>query len=77
MYDMSGNVWEWCWDWYNSTVSTGTETDPLGSGSGSRRVGRGGSWVDNAFFAASCIRSRGTPGSGNGYLGFRVVRSSN
>lgn len=76
IYDMSGNVWEWCYDWYNSSVNTGEETDPLGSSSGSCRVRRGGSWLDGASYASVCYRSDYTPSSRYYYLGFRLVRSA-
>ena len=73
IYDMSGNVWEWCYDWYGSTVSTGSETDPLGSSSGSYRVRRGGSWSYDAFSASVCRRSYDATSN---LLGFRLVRSA-
>ena len=76
IYDMSGNVWEWCYDWYSS-VSTGEETDPLGLSSGSNRVRRGGSWGDYAYYASVCYRNYGTPSYRNHVLGFRLVRSAN
>ena len=76
IYDMSGNVWEWCYDMYSS-VSTGKETDPLGSWSGSGRVGRGGSWDDDASYASVCYRDSGTPSLRNGGVGFRLVRTAN
>ena len=75
IYDMSGNVWEWCYDWYSS-VSTGEETDPLGLSSGSNRVRRGGSWGDYAYYASVCYRNYGTPSYRNHVLGFRLVRSA-
>ena len=76
IYDMSGNVWEWCYDWYSSSVSTGEETDPLGSSSGSYRVLRGGSWDFNAYDASVCGRNRYTPSSRSDYRGIRLVRSA-
>ena len=76
IYDMSGNVWEWCYDWYNSSVSTGEVTDPLGSSSGSYRVLRGGSWLNYAYDASVCLRDLNTPSFRGNDLGFRLVRSA-
>ena len=78
IFDMSGNVWEWCWDWYDSTntPSINASTPATGVASGSGRVYRGGSWVDDAYNCSVAIRSRFNPNSRGTYLGFRVVRSS-
>ena len=73
IYDMSGNVWEWCYDRYSSITSSTADT---GSSSGSNRVGRGGSWSYYADLASVCCRSSGNPGYRYGNLGFRLVRSA-
>lgn len=73
IYDMSGNVWEWCYDWYGTVSSTTADT---GASSGSRRVLRGGSWNFSASDCAVSFRNGGDPSSRGSYCGFRVVRSS-
>ena len=77
IYDMSGNVWEWCYDWYSSSVSTGEETDPLGSLSGSNRVLRGSSWYGYASNASVCSRGIVVVRIRSDDRGFRLVRSAN
>lgn len=73
IYDMSGNVWEWCKDWYaNSYVSYDTN-NPVGPSSGSSRVLRGGSWYDSASYCRVANRSSNSPGDRDYSLGFRVV----
>jgi len=73
--DMAGNVWEWCWDWHG-TYAAGSQTDPRGVSSGSRRVLRGGNWYNYAHYCRVAIRYYGYPTSSGISIGFRVARSS-
>ena len=72
LYDMSGNVWEWCWDWYSSSTPTGGN-DPQGAASGDNRVSRGGSWINDADGAARASRFSIGPDLGSSLLGLRLV----
>ena len=73
LYDMSGNVWEWCQDWYGS-YSSAAQTNPTGSASGSFRVYRGGGWGCTAWGCRVSCRYRGTPTFAGSDVGLRLAQ---
>ena len=76
--DITGNVWEWCYDLYSEDYySNCTESDPRGAIRGERRVYRGGSWINSASMHRASDRLSITPGTRDDNIGFRIVREVN
>ena len=73
IYDMTGNVYEWCKDWYADSYVSYDTNNPVGPSSGYSRVARGGSWYSAASYCRVAIRGYSSPGDRYDILGFRVV----
>jgi formylglycine-generating enzyme required for sulfatase activity len=77
LYELHGNVWEWCWDGYDADYyAASPESDPWGPGQAETRVLRGGSWLYNALLARSANRYRLAPSKTLNDLGFRIARAA-
>ncbi len=72
LYDMAGNVWQWCWDWHGNYTSA-TQADPRGPSHGMNRIYRGGSWILSPESLRSAMRGNNGPDFWNNRSGFRIV----
>ena len=75
LYDMLGNVWEWCHDWYVEDLGTSLSVDPWGSSTGALKVNRGGSWFNFARNERVANRGRTASDSKGAFRGFRPVKT--
>ncbi|MCB5264869.1 MAG: formylglycine-generating enzyme family protein [Candidatus Cloacimonadaceae bacterium] len=74
LYDLSGNVWEWCWNWFDQ-YSSSPSNNPTCPNSGSVCMLRGGSWNNDVYYCRIAYRTSNTPSSRLFYFGFRLCRS--
>ncbi len=76
LYDMTGNLWEWVWDWYDGNYyKTSPAFDPHGAESGNYRVMRGGAWYNYGNYSTVYTRQNAAPGFRQNSVGFRVART--
>lgn len=78
LYDMVGNIWEWCWDWFGDSYYSDASAvnNPRGPASGSYRTNRGGGWSTYAPHCRAAARAAWTPTNFENYIGFRMTRSA-
>lgn len=76
LYDMHGNIFEWCLDWFDERLGTVAVTDPVGPDSGFNRVMRGGSWNTSAFGCRAATRGSMSPSNSTDEFGFRLAASA-
>jgi formylglycine-generating enzyme required for sulfatase activity len=74
LYDMHGNVWEWCWD-FNSIPKAEAAVNPTGPDTGTHRINRGGGWASSGGALRSAARSSDFPETAGGSMGFRIARN--